>query len=147
MKISDCGVGHQLLVCVESGPVDDGSDAVLLSTADSVVVGTTLHAQIAPIVMERLSRSSKDQLLPVMSIFSDDFSMSFLHPRPPPPQKGFSVRWNLAQISIAIPLDDCARLRLSPRKQRGWCSAEPSCQCVAPWRFPRSAPGSSARLQ
>lgn len=110
MKISDIGVGHQLLVCVESGPVDDGSDAVLLSTADSVVVGTTLHAQIAPIVMERLSRSSKDQLLPVMSIFSDDFSMSFLHPRPPPPQKGFSVRWNLAQISIAIPLDDCARL-------------------------------------
>ncbi len=110
MKISDCGVGDQLFFCVEIGPVDDGTDAVLLSSANSVVVGTNVHAKIAPIVMERLSRSSKDHLTPVMTILSDDFSMSFLHPRPPPPQKGFRIRWNLAQLSVAIPLDDCARL-------------------------------------
>jgi hypothetical protein len=110
VKISDCGVGNPFLVCAEMGPVDGGNDAVLLSSADSVVVATHVNATIAPIIMERLSRASKDQPVPVMTILSDAFSMSFLHPRPPPPQKGFSIRWDLAQIHIAIPLDDCARL-------------------------------------
>jgi hypothetical protein len=110
IKVSDCGAADQLLLLVESGPVDNGNDAVLLSSADCQVVSTIVNATIAPIIMERLSRISKDQLLPVMSILSNDFSMTFLHPRPPPPQNGFSVRWNLAQIYVAIPLDDCARL-------------------------------------
>jgi hypothetical protein len=110
VKVSDCGASDQLFFCVESGPVDSSNDAVLLSSADCQVISTIVNATIAPIIMERLSRISKDQLLPVMTILSNDFSMTFLHPRPPPPQKGFSIRWNLAHIFIAIPLDDCARL-------------------------------------
>jgi hypothetical protein len=108
LKVSDCGVGNQLLVCVDIGPVDGSNDALLLSSAESVVVGTNVHATIPPIIMERLSSSSNN--VTVLTILSDSFSMCFLHPRPPPPQKGFSIRWDLAQIFIHIPLDDCARL-------------------------------------